>query len=60
MNKEQCIANLLETMQQAIDSGDWKVDGACDPDVFMRQAEYVLRSSGWTQNAIDGHWQNAG
>ena len=60
MNKEQCIANLLETMQQAIESGDWTVDGACDPDVFMRQAEYVLRSSGWTQNAIDGHWQNAG
>jgi len=59
MNNEQCIANLLETMRQAIKAGDWKIDGACDPDVFMEQAEYILRSSGWVQNTIDGHWQIA-
>lgn len=59
MNKNTCIANLLEIMQEAIKSGDWKVDGACDPDWAMLQAEYVLRSSGWTKNSIDGNWQHA-
>ena len=28
---------LLEVAIQAIESGDWKVDGACDPDMALKQ-----------------------
>jgi hypothetical protein len=59
LDKEQCIANLLEAMEQAIKSGDWKVDGACDPDWAIAQAKYVLRESGRTQNSIDASWMIA-
>jgi len=33
---ERCAENLYEVMKSAIESGDWKVDGACDPDVAMK------------------------
>ena len=59
MDKNQCIANLIEIMEKAIESGDWRVDGACDPDWAIEQAKYVLRQGGWTQNSIDGGWQYA-
>ena len=46
MNKNQCIANLIEIMEKAIESGDWKVDGSCDPVFAIEQAKHVLRQSG--------------
>ena len=36
------ISDMLDIMEQAIKSGDWKVDGACDPDMIMRRAEDML------------------
>ena len=33
------IEELLELMQAAIVSGDWKADGACDPEAAMKRAE---------------------
>ena len=33
---------LLEIIQAAIASGDWKVDGACDPDIEIRRAEAAI------------------
>ena len=33
---ERCAENLYEVTKSAIESGDWKVDGACDPDVAMK------------------------
>lgn len=56
MNTESIIAELLNVMQHAIDSGDWRVDGACDPDSAIEYAALTLRSRGWTQNSIDGSW----
>ena len=50
------LARLVETTEKAIESGDWKVDGACDPDADLERARYVLRRNGWTQNSIDGSW----
>lgn len=52
MGKEQCIVNLVAVIEQAIKSGDWKVDGACDPDWAIEQAKYVLRQSGLVQNSM--------
>jgi hypothetical protein len=59
MNKYVCIAELLDVMGQAIDDGDWKINGLCDPRYAMDQAEIILRENGWTKNGIDGHWQKA-
>jgi hypothetical protein len=29
------IYELKEIMYRAINAGDWKVDGACDPDMYL-------------------------
>ena len=52
------IASLLDFIDQAKESGDWVVDSACDPDMAIDAAEVYLRTHGWVQNSIDGHWQN--
>jgi hypothetical protein len=33
------IYELKEMMYRAINAGDWKVDGACDPDLYLRDFE---------------------
>lgn len=50
------LARMLETVEHAIASGDWKVDGACDPDVNIAYAKHVLQGAGWEQNSIDESW----
>lgn len=50
------LARMLETVERAIASGDWKVDGACDPDANIAYAKHVLQSDGWKQNSIDESW----
>ena len=54
---DQLIADLVNCMKQAVESGDWIVDGACDPDSVIQRAEYHLRSAFYTENSVDGHWQ---
>jgi len=54
VSADEIIVALLECIYQAIDSGDWKVDGACDPDSEISRAEYFLRKSGWTKDGITG------
>ena len=36
------LYNLLEDVENAITAGDWKIDGACDPDASLRQARHAL------------------
>lgn len=36
------IAQLTETITAAIESGDWKVDGANDPDSILKMARRHL------------------
>ena len=43
---EQAALDLLEGVEAAIKAGDWKVDGACDPDL----AVYRLREALAEQN----------
>jgi hypothetical protein len=33
------IYELKQIMYRAINAGDWKVDGACDPDLYLRDFE---------------------
>lgn len=48
------IANLVNVMKAAIKSGDWKIDGACDPDLYLSIAEARLEQEGW--NDKGGYW----
>ena len=56
-DKEQyIIVELLEVMESAIASEDWKVDGACDPSVAMDRAEILLTRAGWTRDKRTAVW----
>lgn len=53
MKKIEHIAALVNTMNTAIKSGDWKVDGACDPEIYLSMAEAMLEQEGWTRKRGD-------
>lgn len=53
-NSEEIVKDLLEIMQVAIASGDWKADSACDPSMVMDRAEGYLRAMGWVIDGITG------
>lgn len=36
------LSDLVEIVEQAIQSGDWIVDGCCDPDITLSKAKYIL------------------
>lgn len=42
---KEVLQDLLEVVEQAIASGDWKVDGACDPDMEIYRAKQILGES---------------
>lgn len=50
----ELIVRLLSSMEAAIESGDWKVDGANDPDCVMHNADRFLRNSGYTRDGLTG------
>ena len=35
MTDSDLLQEALELMESAIKAGDWKVDGACDPDMLF-------------------------
>jgi len=39
MSKDEALRDLLDAVEAAIKAGDWKVDGACDPDLAIRRAK---------------------
>jgi hypothetical protein len=39
---QEALKELLEAVEEAIQSGDWKVDGACDPDSVIRRSKEAL------------------
>jgi len=50
----ETVRDLLETMQAAIAAGDWKVDGACDPDMAIERAETFMRDQGYSLDGLTG------
>ena len=50
----ETVRDLLEIMQAAIAAGDWKVDGACDPDMAIERAETFMRDKGYRLDGITG------
>ena len=67
MTKDEVLAEALECMEAAIKSGDWKVDGACDPTMTIERMrsvlevndepfgffQYDIRLDAWVQNRIN-------
>ena len=54
MNQIEIIKGLIEVMQSAIDSGDWNIDGACDPYSIMSRAAKALREEGYDLDGLTG------
>lgn len=50
----EIIMQLLEAMNAAIAAGDWKIDGACDPDMAMRRATAYIEQRGYAPDGITG------
>lgn len=44
MEHVEVLRGLSEVCRAAIKSGDWKVDGACDPDAVLRRADAAIAS----------------
>lgn len=53
MESCEIIARLLEAIEQAQKSGDWIVDGACDPYSDIVMAKAYLKKHGYVSNSID-------
>jgi hypothetical protein len=41
----ESVRELCEAMESAIKAGDWKVDGACDPELALRRAELAIKKA---------------
>jgi hypothetical protein len=54
MEHIEIIKDLVEIIKQAIESGDWKVDGACDPDLALYRAEKALVAEGYRLDGLTG------
>jgi hypothetical protein len=50
----EIIRQLVESIEQAISSQDWLVDGANDPDSILKQAEELLESHGYRRDSLTG------
>ena len=50
----EIIRRLVEVIEAAIRAGDWEVDGACDPDSILGDAEGALRAAGYSRGGITG------
>src|SRR5690625_3416568 len=44
MEHVEVLRDLSEVCRAAIKAGDWKVDGACDPDSLLRHADAAIAS----------------
>jgi hypothetical protein len=52
---EDCLKSLVFIIEQAISSGDWRVDGACDPDIALFRAYRLL---GDTETEALNKWKD--
>jgi len=50
----ETLRELVEGVNQAIENGDWKVDGRCDPDMVLTRAETILLNCGYRKDELTG------
>ena len=55
---QEALKELLEAVEEAIQAGDWKVDGACDPDLAIRRAKQALAQPEQEPTNIERHEAN--
>jgi hypothetical protein len=55
----EIIEELVESIEQAIKSGDWVVDGACDPMAGLVRAKKAIQMGGITYKARNAFWDVA-
>ena len=60
MTKDEALIDLLEAVDLAIYSGDWKVDGACDPDAAIQRAREALAQPEPVKIAHKHEWFRTG
>jgi len=56
MEELELIKEMHMIMKVAIGSGDWVVDGACDPELILEQAEDLLQRNGAVVNGVTGEY----
>ena len=54
MDNIEILADLCSSVNFAIKSGDWKVDGRNDPDYILSVASATLEQEGWHLDGITG------
>jgi hypothetical protein len=52
MNPDILLQRLLIVIKTAIELGDWNVDGRCDPELEIANAEKYLSSIGIPVKAV--------
>ena len=57
MTRLALIASLCDVVNMAIESGDWQVDGSCDPSLYLAMAEARLEQEGWHKKENTGEWE---
>ena len=53
---EEALKELLEAVEDAIQAGDWTVDGACDPDLVIKRSKKALAQRTWV-GLTDDDWK---
>ena len=49
----KALEDLIEAVEAAINAGDWKVDGACDPTLVLIRAKEALAQPDQDQDEVD-------
>ena len=60
MEHVEVLRDLSEVCRAAIKAGDWKVDGACDPDSLLRHADAAIASLSAPQPPAEAQAQGVG
>lgn len=55
MTDRELLQQAIELMEVAIKAGDWKVDGACDPDMLFNSIRTRLAQPEPEPQDIGGH-----
>jgi hypothetical protein len=53
MEAQTIIMGLVNAINSAIDCGDWKVDGRCDPSIALEAGEEWLIWRGFDRNELE-------
>jgi len=50
----ETLKELVESVEHAIRTGDWDVDGRNDPEMVLSRAESILKDCGYRRDGLTG------